>query len=247
MTRPVLYAIACGSPVAGHVGGLVRLAHHAGWDVAVVATPDGQKFMDTSALARQTGYPVRSQFKNPDEPDVLPAADAIVVAPATVNTVNKWACGIADTLALGLLIEGHGLGLPMVAMPYTNTAMAAHPAFRESLGRLRSWGVRVLFGDHVMAMPPPGAGSEYAVRFPWRLALAVLGPPRAAVGPAATAGNGPAATAGNGRPATAGNGDRRPVSAPGNPAARNRRRPVTEPRWLAPPVAPRPAPAIVRR
>lgn len=222
MTRPVLYAIACGSPVAGHVGGLVRLAHHAGWDVAVVATPDGQKFMDTSALARQTGYPVRSQFKNPDEPDVLPAADAIVVAPATVNTVNKWACGIADTLALGLLIEGHGLGLPIVAMPYTNTAMAAHPAFRESLGRLRSWGVRVLFGDHVMAMPPPGAGSEYAVRFPWRLALAVLGPPRAAVCPAATAGTGPA-------------------------AARNRRHPVTEPRWLAPPVAPRPAPAIVRR
>jgi flavoprotein len=30
----------------------------------------------------------------PDEPDELPAADAVVVAPATFNTVNKWAAGI---------------------------------------------------------------------------------------------------------------------------------------------------------
>jgi hypothetical protein len=222
---PVLYVIACGSPVAGHVGELVRLAHRAGWDVAVITTPDGRKFVDVEALAQQTGYPVRSRFKNPHDPDVLPAADAIVVAPATVNTVNKWACGIADTLALGLLIEGHGLGLPIVAMPYTNTAMAAHPAFRESLVRLRSWGVRVLFGDHVMAMPPPGAGSEYAIYFPWQLPLAALGPPRSA---AAWNGSGPGGQT-------------------VDLTVRNRRRHAAEPRWPAPPVAPRPAPAIVRR
>jgi transcriptional regulator with XRE-family HTH domain len=37
----------------------------------------------------------------PDEPDELPAADAVVVAPATFNTVNKWAAGITDTFAAG--------------------------------------------------------------------------------------------------------------------------------------------------
>jgi flavoprotein len=30
----------------------------------------------------------------------------VIVAPATVNTINKWAAGICDTLALGILVEG---------------------------------------------------------------------------------------------------------------------------------------------
>ena len=74
---------------------------------------------------------MRSFYKNPGDPDVLPPPDAIVVVPATVNTITKWAAGIADTLALGLLVEGQGKGLPIVALPFTNSAMGAHPAFRR--------------------------------------------------------------------------------------------------------------------
>jgi len=166
--------IACGSPVARDVGRLVALAQEDGWDVCVVATPDGLKFVNEAALARQTGHPVRSTYKNPGEPDVLPAADAMIVSPATVNTVNKWAAGIADTLALGLLVEGQGLGLPIVAMPFTNAAMAAHPAFQESLARLRGWDITVLFGDHVMPLHPPGMGVRYMHTFPWEMALDAL-------------------------------------------------------------------------
>ena len=76
----------------------------------MVTTPDGAKFVDRAALARQTGHPVRTHYKNPGDPDVLPPADAMIVCPATVNTVNKWAAGITDTLALGLLVEGAGHG-----------------------------------------------------------------------------------------------------------------------------------------
>jgi hypothetical protein len=218
---PVLYAIACGSPAASYLGRLVTLAHQAGWQPCVIATPDGCKFIDLPALAEQTGYPVRSDFKSPDDPDVLPPADAIVVAPATVNTVNKWACGMADTLALGLLIEAYGLGLPTVAMPYTNTAMAAHPTFHESLRRLRSWGVEVLFGEEVLPLPPPGSGARRAAEFPWQRALAALGEPRLA------------APDGRGHPGARYRGaDRAGMAA-------NRVR-------LAPPVTPRPAPAILR-
>lgn len=227
--RPVLYAVACGSPAAGHIGRLVGSAQQAGWQVCVVATPSGRRFLDVAALASQTGYPVRSDYKNPGDLDVLPVADAIVVAPATVNTVNKWACGIADTLALGMLIEGYGLGVPIVAMPYTNSAMAAHPSFRESLRRLRGWGVRVLFGDDVLVLPPPGGGAGRAGEFPWQLALAALGPPRRVV----PAEGGP-------HPGAGGTG-RRGFASRGRlvPPPNRRGRP-------APPVAPRPAPAIVR-
>ncbi|MEV4713277.1 flavoprotein [Micromonospora sp. NPDC049374] len=172
--RQVLYIIACGSPLARDVGRLVDLAQQDGWDVCVITTPDGAKFVDRTALARQTGHPVRTHYKNPGDPDVLPTADAMIVCPATVNTVNKWVAGIADTLALGLLVEAQGREIPLVAVPYTNAAMAAHPAFRAGLARLSEWGVGVLFGDDVYPLHPPGTGERHQHAFPWALPLTVV-------------------------------------------------------------------------
>ncbi|SBT45367.1 flavoprotein [Micromonospora auratinigra] len=181
--RPVLYVIACGSPLARNVGRLVDLARQEGWDVCVVTTPDGAKFVDRAALARQTGHPVRTHYKNPGDLDVLPPADAMLVCPATVNTVNKWAVGITDTLALGLLVEAQGLGVPIAAVPYTNVAMAAHPAFLSSLARLREWGVQVIFGDHVVPLHAPGTGERHQDAFPWSVGLAALRDARRPVAP----------------------------------------------------------------
>lgn len=170
-TRPVIYAIVCGSPAARDVGRFVTLAQQGGYEVCVIATPDGRKFIDGPMLAAQTGHPIRSEYKNPGDPDVLPAPDLLLVAPATVNTVSKWAAGITDTLALGLLIEAQGKGLPIVAMPYTNAAMAQHPVFQENIAKLRTWGTRVLYGDDVLALPAPGEGDANRSEFPWALAL----------------------------------------------------------------------------
>lgn len=174
MTGRVLYAIACGSPPAREVGTLVRLAQAGGWDVCVVTTPDGRKFVDVPGLAALTGHPVRSLYKNPGDLDVLPDATAMVAAPATVNTMVKWSLGIADTLALGILVEGLGKGLPIVAMPFTNAAMARHPGFAEAVARLRGWGVEVLYGDDVIKLHPPGTGESRVGDFPWQLAFDTL-------------------------------------------------------------------------
>jgi phosphopantothenoylcysteine decarboxylase len=168
----VLYVIACASPPAADAGRLVAAAQGAGWTVCVLLTPSAVRFADADALAEQTGYPVRSQYKNPGDPDVLPDPDAIIVAPATVNTINKWAAGICDTLALGILVEGIGLKLPIVAVPWSNAAHSAHPAFAESLGKLRSWGVRVLYGPDVALPREPG--DESLGDFPWLRALAAV-------------------------------------------------------------------------
>lgn len=170
----VLYVIACGAPPARYVGQLVALAQSDGWDVCVVVTPDGLKFVDAPALYSCTGHPVRSTFKNPGDLDILPNPTAMIVAPATVNSINKWAAGIADTLALGLLVEGQGKGLPIVAMPFTNSAMANHPAFRESVARLRSWGVHMLYGGDILELHPPGTGENLAATFPWHRPMDAL-------------------------------------------------------------------------
>ncbi|MGP8300088.1 flavoprotein [Streptomyces inhibens] len=57
---------------------------------------------------------------------------ALLVAPLTANTLNKWAAAISDTLALGLITEGIGLQLPIVALPHWNDAQQAHPAVARS-------------------------------------------------------------------------------------------------------------------
>jgi phosphopantothenoylcysteine synthetase/decarboxylase len=154
--RPVVYVIACGGRPAANLPDFVTHLRADGWDVCVIATPSALKFMDTTELAELTGHVVRSEYKQPDEPDVLPPPDAIVVAPATFNTTNKWAYGSSDTLALGLLNEAIGLRLPVVTVPIPNTALAKHPAFVESVARLRSWGVRVLFDPETYPLPVPG-------------------------------------------------------------------------------------------
>ena len=46
-----------------------------------------------------------------------------------------------------------------------------HPAFQENVVRLRGWGVRVLYGDDVLALPEPGNGDALRHEFPWHLAL----------------------------------------------------------------------------
>lgn len=171
----VLCVIACAAPPAAEVGQLVSLAQQRGWDVCVLTTPSARRFTDVPALERQTGQPVRSEYKNPGEPDLLPGPDAVIVAPATVNTVSKWAAGICDTLALGILVEAIGKRLPIVALPSANQAHAAHPAFTENIGKLRSWGVSVLFGGDLHALPEPGAGGRELATFPWAATLDALG------------------------------------------------------------------------
>ncbi len=57
--------------------------------MCVITTPQGTKFLDIHLLEQLTGYPARSEDKRPEEPDVLPRADAFVVFPATYYTQNR--------------------------------------------------------------------------------------------------------------------------------------------------------------
>ena len=146
-SKGVLYNIVCASSSAPLAENFVKEAQEQGWLVCVITTPEGTKFFDLPRLAELTGYPVRSEYKRPEEPDILPRADAIVVFPATFNTINKWALGISDTLATGILCEYTGLKMPIVAVPCFRTGggLDMHPAFQRSVRMLRRYGVCVLY------------------------------------------------------------------------------------------------------
>ena len=49
--RPVLYHILCGAPPAAEAHEFVKLAQADGWDVQVIATRDGLRWLDTEMLA----------------------------------------------------------------------------------------------------------------------------------------------------------------------------------------------------
>ncbi len=170
----VLYVVACGGRPAGDLPDFVRYCHDQGFEVCVIGTPSAAKFLDAERLAELTGHVVRFDYKQPDEPDVLPPPEAFVVAPATFNTMNKWAQGISDTLALGLLNEAIGLALPAVALPWPNRALARHPAFVDSVARLRSWGVEVIFDPEKYPLPVPNMGPPGNDLFPWEALRAAV-------------------------------------------------------------------------
>jgi hypothetical protein len=166
--RPV-----CAAGPAPLAGRLIDQAQARGWDTYVIATPAALDFLDRNALMTQTGHPLRSQYPKPDSQASrsLPHADAIVVAPATYNTINKWALGISDTYTLGVLAEAPGLGIPLVVLPFVNAALAGNPAFGQSVNALRANGVHVLLGPGQWEPHPPGTGGSRIDTFPWHLAL----------------------------------------------------------------------------
>lgn len=168
--RRVLYIIVCAAGPAGDVGKLVTLAQQRGWDVQIIATPSALDFIDAEALQAQTGRPVRSQYRKPGEPR-SPRADAIIVAPATYNTINKWAAGISDTYALGILAEAPGLGIPVVVLPFVNTALAGRVAFQRSINTLSRESVRILIGIGEFEPHLQGTGDTKRKEFAWSLAL----------------------------------------------------------------------------
>jgi hypothetical protein len=168
--KPFLYVVVCAAGIAAEVGELIAAAQERGWEVGVIATPVAMNgFFDTAAVEARTGRPIRSAWRTPGEPRPFPAPDAVVVAPATFNTVNKWAAGIADTLALGTLCEAAGLGVPIAVLPCVADALTAHPAYRAALVRLGAMGVR--FGEPYSSEPGPDGGRP---EFGWQRALDLL-------------------------------------------------------------------------
>jgi len=167
----VLTVIVCGAGPASEVGQLAKLAQEHGWTVQVVATPAALDFLDIPAIEALTGSPVRSQYRKAGEPRSR-SADAIIVAPATYNTINKWAQGISDTYALGILAETTALGVPIVVLPFINSALAARPPFRRSVEDLRGEGIHILLGPGGIEPHEPHTGSELIASYPWQSAFA---------------------------------------------------------------------------
>lgn len=169
-TAPVLSVVTCAAAPAARIGTLIGEATARGWAVQVIATPSALAFFDPAEISELAGGPVRSEYSTPGAPrSQLP--QAIIVAPATFNTINQWALGISDTYALGVLAEQTGLGIPVVAVPFVSEALASRPPFTRSVKALRAEGVSVLLGPGGIKPHPVHTEADHVDGFPWQLAL----------------------------------------------------------------------------
>ncbi|RLK23347.1 flavoprotein [Micromonospora sp. M71_S20] len=136
--------VVCAAPPALRIRELIDLLMGEGWSVCVTATPTAASWIDLDALAYQTGHPIRVNWRLPGESEPHPTADVAVVAPATFNVMNKWAHGINDTPALGVLNQSLGAGLPVYAFPNVKAELAGHPAYATSIERLSHAGTIIV-------------------------------------------------------------------------------------------------------
>jgi phosphopantothenoylcysteine decarboxylase len=145
-TDNVLYLVVCAAPPARESERLVRGMQALGWDVCIVTTQMARYWLDAKRLANVSGHVLRTQFRDPDDPAFEPFGDAVLVAPATFNTINKVAAGINDTLALGLVNEALGAGVPVAFVPCVGAELAGHPAYLASVQLLAGAGAAFLDG-----------------------------------------------------------------------------------------------------
>lgn len=130
--------------------GLISTLVQEGYNVQTVVTKSALNFIGTATLEGLTGRPVLSDtFENGKmmgHIDLIKWTDLFIIAPATANTINKLAAGIADDF-LGSLFLANNFQRPYLISPAMNTQMLEHPATRKSLKTLSSWGCQILDTD----------------------------------------------------------------------------------------------------
>ena len=133
-----------------------------GHTVHCVATPAALRFVGPATLEGLTGHPVASDLfesgRALDHITLTRWADVVVVCPATANTINRLAAGLADDLP-GALFLAHDRTKPWLIAPAMNPAMWSHPATRAAVEKLQSWDVRFLpIGEGRTACGETGEG-----------------------------------------------------------------------------------------
>ncbi len=142
----------CGSIAAYKSAHLTRLLVKAGANVQVVMTPDATNFIAPLTLATLSGNPVLVDYFNPTSGEwnnhvhLALAADAMVVAPASANTLAKFAQGICDNLLCAIYLSARS---PVFVAPAMDLDMWQHGSTRANVDRLKA------FGNHII---PPGDG-----------------------------------------------------------------------------------------
>lgn len=124
---------------------LVRLLIKSGHDVTVIPTEDALRFVGAPTWEAISRNPVTTSVHD----DVAKvrhvalgqAAELVIIAPATANTIAKMTAGLADDLLGTTLLATTA---PVAIAPAMHTEMWRHPATQSNIQTLRDRGVSIL-------------------------------------------------------------------------------------------------------
>lgn len=142
----------CGGIAAYKTAVLTRLLVKDGASVRVVMTPAAHDFITPLTLSTLSRNPVMTAFSKADtgewnnHVELGLWADAMVIAPATANTIAKMARGQSDNLLIASYLSAR---CPVFLAPAMDVDMLQHPALKNNLETLLS------YGNHII---DPGVG-----------------------------------------------------------------------------------------
>ena len=115
--------------------------------VEVVMTESATRFITPLTLRSITGRPVITDLFEPaaeyslEHIALAEAADVVVIAPATANTIARLAAGIADNLLTCLVLATK---TPVILAPAMNDNMFQNPVTQDNLARLKARGFIII-------------------------------------------------------------------------------------------------------
>jgi phosphopantothenoylcysteine decarboxylase / phosphopantothenate---cysteine ligase len=148
----------CGGIAAYKSVELVRLLQDAGFDPHVVMTKAAEEFVRPLTFAAISGHKVITSLWGEDAGVVAEGDESsiehgiehiweaqttklLIVAPATADTLAKFAHGLADDFLSTMFLATTA---PVIVAPAMNVNMWEHPATRANIETLRARGVKVI-------------------------------------------------------------------------------------------------------
>ncbi len=148
-----------GSIAAYRTPDMIRELVRLGADVISTTSKEGLRYVTRDVLSWATGRDPITELSGFSEHIALAdECDAMIIAPATANTIAKIAVGVADTPVTLIALTMMGAGKPVIVVPTMHTSLYTAPQMRKALEKLRKAGVIIfppMIEEGKLKFPPP--------------------------------------------------------------------------------------------
>jgi len=116
-----------------------------GADVMTFMSREASKLLGPRVMEWATGNPVYVELSGyAEHVNICTTVNAVVLLPATANTIGKVANGISDTSVTLCAMTALGSGVPLLLVPAMNESMWRNAIVKANIEKLRSMGIRLV-------------------------------------------------------------------------------------------------------